>query len=161
MVRVMHIGAVLVLTLLSSAVADAHEEHGESERRVFTKHFNGSLFAITEREDFSLELILDESEYPIGRNVVGIVIHDSNDSDVVGAVLSVVQKAAETGEIEPGPLEITDLGNGLYTVSGLDLSREDRWELAVSVTKAGLTDSANFLFPVAREDHYPKGRYSP
>lgn len=159
--KLIRIGTALVLTIFTCIVADAHEDHSPSEKRVFTKHFNDSLFAITEQEGFSLELILDESEYPIGKGAVGIVIHDFRDSDVVGATVSLVHKNAESGETATGQYEIKDHGNGLYTVSGLDLSRDGRWELTVSVTKADLRDSARFLFPEMMKERYTKGRYSP
>ncbi len=61
----------------------------------------------------------------------------------------------------PGPLTITDKQNGLYIISGLDLKKDGRWELLVTVKKGDVEDSVKFVFPDVLKDRYPKGRYSP
>ena len=120
------------------------------------------MFDITEHGAYSVEVLLDDSEYKIGKGVVGIVVHGDNDSDVIGAKLTIVQKNLETGEPVSGPLTITDKENGLYIISGLDLQRKGRWELSVTVKKGEVEDSVKFLFPdVLKEERHPKGRYSP
>ncbi len=61
----------------------------------------------------------------------------------------------------PAPLTITDKENGLYIVSGLNLQRDGRWELSVTVRKGDVEDSVKFLFPDVLKERHPKGRYSP
>jgi len=140
----------------------AHEDHSPGKKKLFTKHFQNTLFDITEHGSYSIEVLLDDSEYKIGKNVVGIVVHGDNDSDVIGAKLTIANKNLATGEPVPSSLTITDKENGLYIISGLNLQREGRWELSVTVRKGEVEDSVKFLFPdVLKEERHPKGRYSP
>ena len=53
---------------------------------------------------------------------------------------------------------MTDKKNGLYIVSGLDLKREGKWELLITVKKAGVEDSVKFIFPDVLKDRPAKGR---
>jgi len=140
----------------------AHEGHSHGNKKLFTKHFQNTLFDITEHGAYSIEVLLDDSEYKIGKGVVGIVVHGDNDSDVIGAKLTIVHKNLATGEPVSTPLVITDKENGLYIISGLNLQREGRWELSVTVRKGDVEDSVKFLFPdVLKEERHPKGQYSP
>jgi hypothetical protein len=62
---------------------------------------------------------------------------------------------------EAGTLAVTDKGNGLYIVSGLNLQRDGRWELAITIKKDGVEDRVKFVLPDALKERVPKGRYSP
>ena len=154
------ISLAVVLSVVVSYPAEAHEKSSH-KGNVFTKHFQESLFDITEHGTYSLEVLLDDKEYNIGQNVIGIVVHDAGDEDVAGAELAIVRKDLDTGENASGKLTITDKKNGLYTVSGLDLKRAGRCELVITVKKAGVKDSVKFVFPGALKERVPKGRYSP
>jgi hypothetical protein len=145
-----------------TAVA-THQGHGApaTEKKLFTKHFRQTFFDITAHADYSVEILPDDKEYPIGKDVTGIIIHNSHDEDVKGADLTIVQKDLATGKEVPLKLAITDKHNGLYIVSGLDLKREGKWELLVTVKQKGVQDSVTFVFPDVLKQRYPKGRYSP
>jgi hypothetical protein len=150
----------LVFSLLAIVQAGA-QGFGPGTKRLFTKHFQETLFDITKHADYSVEVILDEKEYKIGKDVIGIVVHDKNDSDVKGAELMIVHENLATKEIAPGTVTVTDKGNGLYIISGLDLHREGRWELSITVKKDGVEDRAKFILPDQLKQRVPKGRYSP
>jgi hypothetical protein len=151
---------ILVLGLLVALPVEANEKD-HSEKKTYTKHFNETLFDITENEKFSVEVFLDDKEYDIGKDVIGIAIHGEGDKDVAGAELKFTYKDLETGEKVPADVTITDRRNGLYIVSGLDLERAGRWELLISVKKDSLEDNVSFIFPDTLEKRYPKGKYSP
>lgn len=153
--------AALVFGLLAAAPANAHDDHSPGDKKVFTKHFQQTLFDITRNAAFSVEVLLDDKEYKIGQGVIGIVIHDAKDSDVIGANITVTLKNIGTGAFASGPVSIADKGNGLYIVSGLNLQREGRWEFSVAVRKGDTEDSAQFILPDALEKFLPKGRYLP
>jgi len=155
------IGIALFFCLLVTGTADAHEDHGPEGKITFTKHFEETLFDITGRGAYSVEVLLDEKEYKIGKNVIGLVVHDAHDSDVQGAELVIALKNLATGEAAPGRSVVTDRGEGLYAVSGLDLHRDGRWELEITVRKGGLEDLVKFVLPDALKARRPKGRYSP
>lgn len=147
--------------LLIAGATYAHEDHDSNGEKKFTKHFQETLFDITEHAAFSVEILLNNKEYNIGRGVIGLVVHDDKDSDVKGAKITITHKDLKTAEIASEPLTITDKNNGLYIVSGLNLQRAGRWELDVTVKKGNVKDSVKFILPDAMKHLYPKGRYVP
>jgi hypothetical protein len=151
----------LVFSLCAAGASEAHDDHGLAPKSIFTKHFQGTLFDITARAAYSVEVLLDDKEYKIGKDVIGIVVHDARDEDVKGASLSIVLRNLATGEAVPIAPIVKDKGNGLYIVSNLNLKREGRWELAISVEKNGGEDYVKFILPDALKHLVPKGRYSP
>jgi hypothetical protein len=153
--------AVMVVCLLVVPAVNAHEGHGTGGKKLFTKHFQETLFDITPHAAFSVEVILNNDEYKIGQNVIGIVVHNAKDEDVVGAKITLGLKNIETGASESGPVSVVDKHNGLYIVSGLDLKKAGRWELSVTVKKGDTEDGVKFILPDALKKPYPKGRYSP
>ena len=155
------ISLAVVSFVFASGPAESYEGHDPAEKVLFTKHFKESLFDVTEHAMYSLEVLLDDSEYNIGKDVIGIVVHDGKDADAIGAELTIVQKDLATGETAPGKLTVTDKKNGLYIVSGLDLKREGKWELLITVSKAGVEDRVKFIFPDVLKNRPAKGRYSP
>lgn len=156
-------GLVMMLVLLAGNPAVASHEGGSAggEKTLFTKHFQNTLFDITEHAAYSVEILLDDKEYKIGKDVVGIVVHDAHDGDVIGAELTFVLKdlvVVKNSALKP---TVKDKGNGLYIVSGLDLHKEGNWELAITVKKGRIEDRVKFLLPDAFKALLPKGRYSP
>ncbi len=152
---------VICLTLLFNLFAlvsvNAHEEHGAGGKRTFTKHFQETLFDITEKGSFSIEILLDEKEYKIGKDAVGIVLHDDHDSDVKGADFMITHKNLETGKDAPGTLTVTDRGNGLYIVSGLNLLSAGRWAPRIVVNGDGVIHMAPSLFADVLSERVPGG----
>jgi hypothetical protein len=155
------ISLALMFFLFPLDPGETHEGHSIKEKRIFTKHFQETLFDVTGKAAYSVEVLLDDKEYAIGKQVIGIVVHDEHDDDVKGAELTIVHKNLTTSETAPGTLTVTDKGNGLYIVSGLDLQRAGRWELAITVKKNSVEDSVKFVLPDALKERVPKGRYSP
>jgi hypothetical protein len=155
-----YIVALVLLTggRLSSA---ADSITGGGSKTVFTKHFQDTLFDFTQHAKYSVEVLLDDKEYAIGKNVVGMIIHDVRDEDVAGAELTFVLKDLISGESSTPTPTITDKNNGLYIISGLDLVKEGKRELAVTVKKGRVEDTVKFVLPDALKDRVPKGRYSP
>jgi hypothetical protein len=151
----------VVLFVFTLGPADSHENQKPAEKVLFTKHFRESLFDVTGHALYSLEVLPDDKEYKIGKDVIGIIVHNQKDEDVIGAELTIVQKSLANGQTYPDKLTVTDKKNGLYIVSGLDLKREGKWELLITVKKAGVEDSVKFVFPDVLKDRPAKGRYSP
>ena len=131
------------------------------EKILFTKHFQNTLFDVTEHATYSVEVLLDDQEYKIGKNVIGIVIHNAHDEDVSGAEIGFILKDLTTGKIAPVIPKITDNHNGLYIVSGIDLQKEGKWELTITVEKDHAKDLVKFVLPDALKARAPKGKYSP
>jgi hypothetical protein len=150
-----------VFFLLAAGTTAAHEVQGVAPKSIFTKHFQETLFDITDHASYSVEVLLNDKEYKIGKDVIGIVVHDKRDGDVKGASLSIVLKNLITGEKAPDAPVVMDKGNGLYIISNLNLNREGRWELRITVGKKGVVDHVKFILPDALKNRVPKGRYSP
>ncbi len=119
-------------------------ESGVEGKQKFTRHFQQSLFRVTENAFYSAEVLLDDREYSIGKNVIGVIIHNARDEDVKGAELVIAHRNLSTSENAPGRVTVTDKGNGLYIISGLDLGRKGRWELIITVRKDGVEDRVKF-----------------
>src|SRR5574340_1013166 len=99
------VSLILVLGLHTAGLA--HEGHDPDKKKIFTKHFQNTLFDIAEHGAYSVEVLLDDSEYKIGKGVVGIVVHGEKDNDVAGAKLTIVHKNLDTGEAATESLKIT------------------------------------------------------
>jgi hypothetical protein len=111
----------------------------------FTKHFTESLFDPTEKSLFSVELLLWEGNLSTGENRCYLIVHNSEDKDVAGADIDVVAKNKATGSTVKAA--IMDKGDGLYSTKGLTLDRPGDWEVSITVTKDGRSDSTLFSFP--------------
>ncbi|MEK7841686.1 MAG: hypothetical protein AAB197_03325 [Deltaproteobacteria bacterium] len=132
---------------------DPVEKAGAGKAK-FTKHFNESLFRITEKEEFSIEVLLDDKEYKIGKGVIGIVVHDKNDDDVKIADIKISYQ-----DMKESPV-VTEKGHGVYVVSNLNIKREGKWELNIKVKQYRKKDEATFTFPDALNKLLPAGEYS-
>lgn len=136
-------------------------EADKSTKRIFTKHFQETLFDISEKAEFSIEILLNDKEYKIGKNVVGIVVHNARDQDVEKAAISIDLRNSDTGRPSTQTPVVKEKGEGLYIVSGLDLKNEGHWKLTIKVKKDGTEDSVQFLLPNALKTPQPAGKYSP
>jgi hypothetical protein len=144
------IAVVLLLFCLLSGCAtesiqskDQGKNAGKAE---FTKHFEDSLFEIAEKKLFSIEIVTDKKDLKIGKDIVGIIIHDSNDEDVEGAKIQVVLYVPKQGQESTDFFTVTEMGRGLYSVKNIDLQRKGEWELRIKVKKGDSEDNAVFFF---------------
>lgn len=135
----------------------AHKAGKQADSKL-TKHFNGSLFKITEKGSFSVEILMDEKEYKIGKNAVGIVVHDDHDDDVEGADIKITAQTAD-GMVIKDSASIREKGEGLYIVKNLDLKRSGQWELKIRVKKKDIEDTVTFVFPDVIKKLIPAGKY--
>jgi len=153
-IRICLLSVLLLFLFVRAYPCYAHDNGGSTKKHSFTKHFKETFFAITGMAEFSIEILPDEKEYKIGRNVVGIVVHNKHDEDVEGAELTV------TAEGNNEPVIVKEKGGGLYIVSNLDLRREGPWKLVIQVRHKSLADSAALVFPVSAPKFLPPGQYS-
>ncbi len=145
---------LIILCFVNPSFSEGHDNHAPKKGE-FTKHFNQSLFKITDKGKFSVEMLLDQSEYKIGKDVVGIIIHDEFDRDVEGATITVSLDSINSDK----PIIVTEKKEGLYTISNLDLKKEGTWKLKIKVKKKTVEDTASFIFPDAIKNRMPAGKY--
>ncbi len=156
------IASLVFCLVLAVFVMYASAEEKREAKQAFTKHFQETVFDITSKAKFSVEILPDDKEYKkLGKDVVGIVIHDARDADVEKAVITIDFRNLETDEPAADKPVVKERGEGLYIVSNLDLSKKGRWKLVVTVKKDSVEDSAQFLFPDVLRNPLPKGRYNP
>ena len=153
--------SILALTLLAVfALFSFLNTASAADKPLFTKHFSESLFNITEKGLFSVEILMDDKEYPkLGKGVIGLVIHDQADQDVEGAEITITSVMPEGQASTDAPV-VKDKGEGLYTVSNLSLKKEGKWELRIGVKKKNQADTASFQFPDVVNTPLKKGKYS-
>ncbi len=148
--------------LLAGVVVEASAQENQEAKPTFTKHFQETLFEITSKAKFSVEILLDDKEYKkLGKDVVGIVIHDARNQDVEKAVLAIDLRNLDTGEPAVDKPVVKERGEGLYIVSNLDLKKGGRWKLAITVKKGSDEDKAQFVFPDVLKNPLRAGRYNP
>jgi hypothetical protein len=143
----------LFFVWLSSPAPYADAASDSRQQTTFTKHFRQTYFSVTEKAEFSIEILPDEKEYKIGKNVVGIVVHNRQDEDVEGADLTV------TAEGIKEPIPVREKGDGLYIASNLDLQRQGTWKLIIQIRKKTVEDRAAFVFPADGSKFLPPGQY--
>lgn len=147
---------ILIFIFINTEMpAHSSEEKSGAEKAGFSKHFKGSFFAITEKGEFSIEILPDEEEYKIGRDVIGIVVHDRHDEDVEGADINITHEGMTEQPV------VKDKGEGLYTAGKLNLRKEGSWKLKITIKKKRLEDSATFVFPDVLNKRLPAGKYNP
>lgn len=143
---------VSAMVLICAALAYGHSGKHEGNAKI-TKHFNDTVFAVSEKGQVSIEVLLDDKEYKIGKDSIGIVIHDSHDEDVEDAkvIVTVTGNAAA--------LKVTEKGGGLYLVPSTGLPQEGSWRLSISVKKKKIEDEVVFDFPDMLNKKMPAGKY--
>ncbi|MEW6001418.1 MAG: hypothetical protein AB1638_02020 [Nitrospirota bacterium] len=136
---------ITLLILLVSACASkditAQFHRKEMKTEGFTKHFEESLFKITGKGLFSVELLIKD-HLEIGRNDFALIIHDNRDRDVEGARLKIVSRMPGSNiTIEP---IVKEKGYGLYNVENLLVGEPGQWEFTLNIEKDGIEDSLVF-----------------
>ncbi len=140
----------MFFVLLAGCVTTETKNTGSAEKKhphKFTKHYEKSLFVISQNGQYSVEMVIKEDSLKVGKNKISIIVHDKKDNDVPGARLFIQPWMPEMGhgiDIEP---VIEEKGGGLYEISNLVLTMPGHWEIRVQISKDGITDTAVFDFP--------------
>lgn len=149
-----NIFSLIVVGLFWCCVAAVPAHAGSHEgSSTFTKHFHETLFSIGGKGQVSIEVLLDDEEYDIGKDVIGIVIHDSHDEDVEDADLTVTV----TGLADP--VKVKEKGGGLYLVPAAGLPKDGNGELRIAVKKRKIDDGTIFVFPDVMKERLAAGKY--
>ena len=149
---------ILVFLFTSCTTVKMRSHDHKAGKRKFTKHFDDSLFEITEKGFFSVEIVTDRKDLKIDEGMVGFIIHNAHDEDVEGANLKVFLWIPELGQ---NMLTIMEKGRGLYSAENINLNRNGKWELRIDIKKDNEEDSAIFVFPDGKKAKMPHGEYEP
>jgi hypothetical protein len=136
--------AVMIVLIFAGCTTTAEHAHKHEE---FTKHYKDSLFKVTEKGMYSIEMVVKEHELVTGINEIDVIVHEKDDKDAVGAEVTVTPWMPEMGHgVFEDPV-ITERGGGLYSVENIILIMGGHWELRVKVKTDDMEDSAVFDFP--------------
>jgi hypothetical protein len=141
---------VLLLVVLLTGCATTDSALHKHDK--FTKHYEKSLFKVTKKGMFSVEMVVKENRLKTGLNMVDLIIHDKNDRDAIGADVTVTPWMPEMGHgVFEDPV-ITEKGGGLYAVENIILIMSGHWELRINIKSEGMEDNAVFDFPDVKVD---------
>jgi hypothetical protein len=144
---------VPVLFLLIALPVSAFADVGHSQEGKFTRHYAGSLFEVTEKGRYSVEMLVIGNELKTGMNAVDVIVHDESDADVMGAEITLTPWMPDMGHGVKEVPKVTERGGGLYSIENVEISMPGRWELRVKVKKGKTKDEVVFEFP----DVHPAG----
>ena len=130
----------------SGAMEEMTESHGHGDVKV-TKHFDESLTMLTDKNLFSLEMVVPAKQLSMGVNTVEIIVHHASGGDVPQAELTVTPWMPSMGHGVMQKPVVTERGGGLYSVDNVVLSMTGHWQLQVKVAKDDKEDTAVFNFP--------------
>jgi hypothetical protein len=155
--------AFLFIFVLSFPFTGLAAETIQSSSGLHTKHYEQSLFNMTEKGLFSVEMVIKGKELKVGVNSLDIIVHDKDDKDVVGAEMAVVPWMPSMGHGVFEKPVVTERGGGLYSVDNIILIMGGHWQLKIHVKKDGREDNAIFDFPDVRgtDEHAMTGTPSP
>jgi len=139
--------ASLIIFMLFFPVMGFTAETSQPGTAPHTKHYEQSLFKMTEKGLFSVEMVIKGKELKVGVNTLDMIVHDKNDKDVVGAEITVVPWMPEMGHGVFEKPVVKERGGGLYSVEDIILIMGGRWELRIKIGKGRVQDTVTFDFP--------------
>jgi hypothetical protein len=140
--------SILTAFLFSCAAAPTQVHKHDA----FTKHYEESLFQVTGKGMYSVEMVIKEHELKTGVNELDVIVHDKDDSDVVNAVVTVTPWMPGMGHGVFEEPSVEEKGGGLYSVKNILLIMSGHWELRVNINRDGMEDIAVFDFPDVKID---------
>ncbi|UCF30835.1 MAG: FixH family protein [bacterium] len=143
MKRILNVFVLIPLVLVMVTARTAGAVHpGEAEVKAPEKHYEDSLMAVSENEEFSVEVILPDKGVEMGINKVDLIIHDSGGEDVPGARVTVTPWMPEMDHGVSEVPKVMERGGGLYTVHNVMFSMTGKWELRFDIIKGEKRDTA-------------------
>ncbi len=137
---------VFLLAFFSPVVAFAvHTDHSETAQH--TKHYEQSLFKMTDSGLYSIEMVLKDKDMKVGVNTFDVIVHDKNNKDVADAEIQIVPWMPDMGHGVSEKPVVKERGGGLYSVDNVVLIMEGRWELRLKIKKNNAEDKVAFDFP--------------
>lgn len=138
-----HALGVLAVFLLAGCAGTQQQAVGSA---AFSRHYSDTLFQVTEKELYSVELLMDQGTLVTGENSFQVVVHNRQDKDVPGAEVTASAYKPQSPDATRQQARGMDRDGGLYTFRGLTIETPGHWKLNVTVNKSGDTDSAMFDF---------------
>ena len=138
---------LLIIFLILSPVAAFATHSEQSEAGQHTKHYEHSLFKMTDKGLYSVEVVIKDKDLKVGVNTLDIIVHDKSDKDVAGAEIKMVPWMPEMGHGVFEKPVVKERGGGTYSVENVILIMEGRWELKLKIKKNNAEDNVTFDFP--------------
>ncbi|MBU0729341.1 MAG: FixH family protein [Proteobacteria bacterium] len=144
------LAALIILSLygcnMQHMTGSGHEHQGDKHAK-FEAHYAESLFAVTENNLFSVEMVLKGGDLFIGPNSLDIIIHGQGNKDLEEASIKVAPFMPEHNHGVMEEPVVTEIGAGLYNVDNVNLTMEGLWEITITILAGNQLDKAVFSFP--------------
>lgn len=137
-----------LLALSGCATTGTIHDDGEKEHAPMTKHYEDTLFQVTEKGEFSLEVLLPDDGLEMGFNKIDIIVHSKKDRDVTSANIIVTPWMPSMDHGVKENVVVSERGGGLYAVSNLVFSMTGQWEIQVKIVDGDTVDSAVIELPL-------------
>jgi len=137
---------LVIFAMLFPFVAFATNS-GQSETAQHTKHYEQSLFKMTEHGLYSVEMVIKDKDLKVGVNSFDIIVHDKNDKDVPGAEITVAPWMPEMGHGVFEKPVVKERGGGAYSGGDVILIMEGHWQLRLKIKRNNIEDNVTFDFP--------------
>src|ERR1700690_4494930 len=126
---------LLIIFFMLSSVAVFAAHSGQSESGQHTKHYEQSLFKMTEHGLYSVEMVIKDKDLKVGVNSFDIIVHDKSDKDIPGAAIKVAPWMPEMGHGVFEKPVVKERGGGTYSVENVILRMEGHWQLRLKIKK--------------------------
>lgn len=137
-------GIFILLIFISSSV---FAQHGHEKP---TKHLKDSILKMTEKDKYSVEMVIDKNRLLVGVNAVDIIVYDMDGKNVEGADITFTPWMPEMGHgVFTDPV-VAEMGKGRYRIDNIIIVMGGHWELRFNINKDGSQDNVLFDFPVVR-----------
>lgn len=134
--------SALLFPMVVFAANSVYSETGQN-----TKHYDQSLFKMSDHGLYSVEMVIKDKDLKVGVNTFDIIVHDKSNKDVAGADIKVVPWMPDMGHGVFEKPVVKERGGGTYSVENVILIMEGRWELKLKINKNNTADDVTFDFP--------------
>ena len=143
---------LMLFAVVALAVHPGEEEkmggHDEGKMHApMTQHYDDSLFKVTDKGEFSVEVLFPDKKVEMGVNRIDLIIHNKMDKDVAGARISVAPWMPSMGHGVMEKPVVDEKGGGLYSLSNVVFSMTGDWELQIEITSGSVTDTVKIPLP--------------
>jgi hypothetical protein len=148
----------IILFSLGLTTISADTEQKEHSDKL-TKHYKNSIFKLTDKGFYSVEMVLKSGALKKGKNNIDIIVHDAEDHDVIGANIKVTPRMPGMEHGVGEEPTVIERGGGLYSIENINLTMGGHWELIIIISKNSITDTATFDFPAVASSEPKKHQH--
>lgn len=147
--------ACLSLSLTAGCEHDEHDEHenhdghdSSESSELEADEYSEGMVKECDGGHFSVALSSEPGPPAKGVNTWMLEVSDHSGAAAPGATLTVTPTMPEHGHGSQSVAEVTDDGEGQYTVTPVDLHMAGLWDVEISIEAGETTDEVHFVFEI-------------